>query len=144
MTKLYLAQSFDERHWVREWELRMERKYGIELTNPFYDTQGRQDVKEHDESGRSRKQYAYTLKPEDIVEGDLQLINEADGVLAISSEKFSIGTSMEIFYAARVLQKPVYVYMKDNKGMAGHPWLQYLCAEVVTSLSAVEAILERL
>lgn len=54
-----------------------------------------------------------------IVQGDIDDINEADLIVA-NCPKPSYGTAMEIFYAAHVLKKPVWLICKDEKPS---PWL---------------------
>lgn len=58
-----------------------------------------------------------------IVERDLELIRESDALFAFVPEPEGFGTMMEIFYAAKVLEKPVFIY--TSKAYHYHPWLTY-------------------
>lgn len=69
---------------------------------------------------------------EEIVKADLQDIDLADALL-VYFDGPSVGTSMEIFYAAHVRAKPVFVI---NPGMRKpmSPWLIHHMQEVFGSL----------
>jgi nucleoside 2-deoxyribosyltransferase len=77
----------------------------------------------------------------EIVEFDLQDVRDADIVL-VNYNKPSIGTAMEVFYAAHNLGKFVVAFspftFKDCS-----PWMVRFCTKILPSLdSAVEYILE--
>ncbi len=124
MKTLYLAHNFLTRKKIRIWELKIEGKYNINLDNPFYDNPDRAEEMKILDSYKdmSRKQRDYLSKRDsnDIVEDDLTKIRKSDGLLTIIT-KASIGTSMEIIWAARVLRIPVYV-VTNNYGY--HPWIK--------------------
>ena len=64
----------------------------------------------------------------DIVETDLADIARSDAVLAwLPWGLPSIGTAMEVFYAGRILCKPVVVWADSFED---HPWLKE-CANVI-------------
>ena len=58
-----------------------------------------------------------------IVSGDLGMIDLASGVVAIPG-RTSIGTYMEIFYAAHVWRKPVFLLWL-HQSLYKHPWLNH-------------------
>ena len=124
--KLYIAHNFHDRHKIRKIELRIEADFKIELDNPFYDND-RNDIEALDklpEGGEEQKAYFRERNTkemcESIVEGDLDMIRKADGLFTIITAA-SIGTSMEIIWAARVLRMPVYIVTKNYYY---HPWIQ--------------------
>ena len=80
--KLYLAHPIIHRHEVREQELLFERLTDVGLLNPFYDTD----------------RFGVSL---DIVENDIKLIQECDGLLYVPCGHESIGSAMEIARRAR-------------------------------------------
>lgn len=77
-----------------------------------------------------------------IVEDDLQDLRDCWGVLAYF-DKPSVGTSMEIFYAAYVLGKPV-VLVNASGSPKLTPWLQHHSDYVAYSLSQALSRLESL
>ncbi|MEI7903149.1 MAG: nucleoside 2-deoxyribosyltransferase domain-containing protein [bacterium] len=68
----------------------------------------------------------------EIVEFDLQDVREAD-ILLVNYSKTSIGTSMEVFYAAHTLGKFVVAFspfgFKDCS-----PWMVKYCTKILPSL----------
>ena len=50
----YLAHPFEARKNVRKWELGFEKRTGINLFNPFYDGDEREDVEKADQDRRIR------------------------------------------------------------------------------------------
>lgn len=70
----------------------------------------------------------------EIVEFDLQDIRNAD-ILLVNYSKPSIGTAMEVFYAANNLQKFVVAFapfeFKDCS-----PWMVRYCTKILPSLDA--------
>ena len=69
----------------------------------------------------------------EIVEFDLQDIRDADIILANYS-KPSIGTAMEVFYAANDLQKFVVAFSPfDFKNCS--PWMVRYCTKILPSLA---------
>lgn len=129
--RLYLAHHLTKRKEIREWELDFEKKYGIQLINPFYDTENRKDIKMIDQMrDGSQKQLNYLKTRSDadcnwVVELDLSLIRKSDGILAFVEK--SIGTSMEIIMAYRVFKIPVYVITHEH---AHHAWIRSNSTEI--------------
>ena len=76
----------------------------------------------------------------EIVEFDLQDIRSAD-ILLVNYGKPSIGTAMEVFYAANNLQKFVVAFspfdFKDSS-----PWMVRYCTKILPSLDAAVAYLK--
>ena len=68
----------------------------------------------------------------EIVEFDLQDVREAD-ILLVNYNKPSIGTSMEVFYAAHNLGKFVVAFSPfEYKDCS--PWMARYCTQIVPSL----------
>jgi len=77
----------------------------------------------------------------EIVEFDLADIERSDAVLAwVPLGTPSVGTAMEIFYAGRILRKPVVVWTDSH---AEHPWLCECANAIQESLAAALAIFEQ-
>lgn len=123
--KLYLAHPLPDRHWVREEELKLERRLGIELVNPFYDRE-RADIASLDNG--TRQPYNSSLDPSFVVSGDLKEIDDSDGVLCFVTDQASVGIYMELFYNAYVLKRPAYLVIINEK-FFNHVWLRY-CATI--------------
>lgn len=132
MKTYYLAHNFYDRKQIREWELKIEKKYHINLDNPFYDND-RNDIKELDKlKDGSPEQLQYFKERNtpkmcyDIVEGDLEMIRKSDGLLTII-DNVSIGTSMEIIMASRIYKVPVFVITNI---VESHPWIRYFATKI--------------
>lgn len=129
--KLYLAHNLDTRKQIREIELELERKYNIELVNPFYDTV-RDDIKKIDEGVNTR--WEISMKAcKNLVKRDLSNITRSDGLLAIII-KPSIGTTLEIGYA-KATGKKIFIiseiYIK-------HPWIKVYATKRFKNFIAFE------
>lgn len=75
----------------------------------------------------------------EIVEFDLQDIRNAD-ILLVNYAKPSIGTAMEVFYAANNLQKFVVAFSPfDFKNSS--PWMVRYCTKILPSLDSAVAYL---
>jgi nucleoside 2-deoxyribosyltransferase len=68
----------------------------------------------------------------EIVEFDLQDVREAD-ILLVNYNKASIGTSMEIFYAAHDLGKFVVAF-SPFKFSECSPWMVRFCTKILPTL----------
>ena len=146
MKTLYLAHNFNIRKAIRRWELKIEGKFNINLDNPFYD-HDRNDIKALDKlEDDSPEQVKYfkernTLTMVDsIVEGDLELIRKSDGLLT-KIKSPSIGTSMEIFFASRILRIPVYIITTAK--LASHPWIKKHATMTFSNMDEFEKFLEK-
>ena len=126
--KFYLAHSLSKREQIRKWQLRLEGKYNIKFTNPFYNNiYERAEVEQLDKMRRKKDkqnfQQSWSIeKCERIVDIDLSLVRKSDGVVS-SFQQPTIGTSQEIIMAAYVYRIPVYIIAGDN---LFHPWLRTL------------------
>lgn len=130
--KCYLAHAIGMRHWVREWELKLEEDTQIDFINPFYDGYEREDIDLIDKGKKDR----YQVTPETIVEGDLKCIAESDSILAIADAKvWSVGTFMEIVYA---YLKGIDIYVIGLRGAHQHPWIKYHANKIFTSVEEAE------
>lgn len=121
--KFYLAHPIKDRHEIREWEKKVEERFGINLLNPFYDAVEIGNIKEVDEGVKGV--YDAAFDSAEIVEGDLDLIRRSDGVVAFLTNNISIGTNMEIFYNAYVLKKPTHIIV-EHPELIGHSWLRHM------------------
>ena len=122
--KLYLAHPIGTRHDVRKWELEFEKRTGIELDNPFYDTE-RQDIVAIDQGKQTP--FNITLDFHGIVRDDLAKIDSCDGLVAsVDKSVPSIGTFMEMWYCGIQSDKPVFVV---SPNWDTHPWLRYVTDE---------------
>lgn len=137
MKKFYLAHPFDTRKWVRKWELKLEKEFGVVLVNPFYDLV-RSDIEQID-AGRNERYEK--LDPIELVNRDLSAIHSADGLVGIIDGSLSYGTIMEIVYAWSY-HLPVYSIITN--GHHGHPWLMYHSTRVFRSLMEFEGYLTSL
>lgn len=149
MTSVYVAHFLHIRHEIRDKVCPAIQVLGIHTINPFYNEDGscRKDRPEIELLDKGELgEYAITTAKlsEDIVERDLGRIRQADGLVAVVKVA-SIGCSMEIFYCARNLKKPVFILTTEK--YAKHPWLVYLAkmskGKVVTSEEALYASLKR-
>ena len=129
---LYLAHPIIHRHEVRKQELLFERSTGIDLLNPFYDTD-REDIGAID-NGRTDR-FGVSL---DIVENDIKLIQECDGLLYVPCGHESIGSAMEIAYAYQ-FGKPIYVI--EPSDLSRHIWLRYHATAVYPTWRALKEAL---
>jgi len=76
----------------------------------------------------------------EIVEFDLQDIRNAD-ILLVNYSKPSIGTAMEVFYAANNLRKFVVAFSPfDFKNSS--PWMVRYCTKILPSLDTAVAYLK--
>ena len=75
---------------------------------------------------------------EEIVEGDLVDIQNSSLVLA-NTWQYTVGTSMEIFYAKHVLRKKVLIIHPPGKSVS--PWLKYHSDFIVNDLDSAAAVI---
>ena len=73
----------------------------------------------------------------EIVEFDLQDVRDAD-ILLVNYSKTSIGTAMEVFYAAHDLRKFVVAFSPFNFQDCS-PWMVRYCTKILPSLDAAVA-----
>lgn len=138
---LYMAHNFESRRKIRPWELRMEGKYNIDIANPFYDSD-RSDMKTLDQlkdGSKAQQEYLGQRDSNLIVDGDLELIRKSDGIIAYVNAR-SFGTPMEIFFAARILQIPVYIITKKY---SYHPWIQKYATMIFPTKKAFENFIKK-
>ncbi|MBR3085292.1 MAG: hypothetical protein IKH04_02705 [Kiritimatiellae bacterium] len=70
----------------------------------------------------------------EIVEFDLQDVRDAD-ILLVNYNKASIGTSMEVFYAAHDLGKFIVAFSPFDFASCS-PWMVRYCTKILPSLDA--------
>jgi len=148
MLSYYMAHPFGDRLRLRKEELRIERKTGLNLINPFYDVEGRTDVRKFYKLSKTkgykdkveRQKWVSTWGvslattiPKVIVERDLRIIRRANGMVAFFTDKISVGTPMEVFYNSHILKHPTFLIIEDKTKM-GHPWLTYHATAIFTTV----------
>ena len=140
---LYIAHNFLTRKKIREWELKIEKKYNINLDNPFYDNPDRAEemliLDSFKECSRAQRAYLSTRSSYDIVENDLEKIRKSDGIIAILND-VRIGSPMEVFYASRILRIPVYIVTRKYNS---HPWVIQHAAKIFTNRKELEAFIRK-
>lgn len=114
---LYLAHNLERRHEIRVLELALEKKYNLNLCNPFYDT-ARDDIKRID-SGKLNRWHLDEDACEAIVKNDLDNIDNRDGLFTIINEP-SLGTAFEIAHAWETGKIIIVVSEK----YIDHPWVR--------------------
>lgn len=136
--KLYLAHNLYTRKKIRKVELALEKKYNIELANPFYDRK-RKHIKKIDKGICTRWEFG-GKECIDIVMNDCEMIDNSNGVLAIVSELSQhIGTILEIAYAFHH-KKLVYV-ITDT--FYNHPWIRVYANKRFRNFDEFENWLEK-
>lgn len=136
MKTWYLAHQLKYRQEVREIEKKIESTYKIFLLNPFYDT-GRTDVIDLD-TGKIKDRYSFTLQEcKKTVNDDLMWIRNTDGVLCILKDGDAIGSFMEMFYASKIMDKPVYLVCQSKK-IREHLWIKALTFKTFKNLKELE------
>ncbi len=130
--KLYLAHPTHSRKKVRELELKIEEKFGIELVNPFYDI----NAKEVSFVDKGEWNPFDIRVPVSVVDTDINGIDECNGVLAIIDNNIAMGLFMEIFYA-KEHYKPV-IAICTNQKLQTHPWLRYCADKIFCSYNEFE------
>jgi len=135
--KLYLAHPQSRRESIREWELKFERKFNIELHNPFYDA---------DEEGVTENDLLCVREDMtkeralNFITRDLRLIEKYDGVVVfIIDNADSFGTPMELFYNSWVLRHPAYI-ITDR---LHHPWIKGMSTKVFKTVGEFENYIEQ-
>ena len=144
--KFYLCHPFDSRYKMREWELKVEKLLGIEIINPFFDVERPDkniiETPDITLSSQSTRKERYGLSDEDVdilVERDLKLIKECDGVIVIVDGSLSYGTIQEMVYAKNWGKLVCSII---SNGHVGHPWLRYHSTEVFENLDKFEDFIE--
>lgn len=134
--KLYLAHNLNDRYEIRKIELELEKKYDIELVNPFYDIV-RDDIKDLDE-GRGNRYQLPMKRCVEVVKRDLNMILRCDGILAIIKSP-SIGTTLEIAYAKQFYRR---IYIISEKYI-DHPWIKVYANRTFRNIDEFENWLRR-
>jgi len=118
----YLAHPslFEEEAKIFQKEL---ENLGMTVINPFVEE--RKEFK-HPDSWNPDDWWSSPHSPQEaehIVERDLGWIRNSDTLVSFVPTPHGFGTQMEIFYAAKLLGKPVFIY--TSKKYRFHPWLMY-------------------
>lgn len=127
--KFYIAHSIIEREHVKGVCLKLQA-IGIETFNPFYLPDGswrpeRPEIRRIDNGTLDPYYIKNKSKANGIVEADLRLIEQADGIIAFLKSP-SVGTSMEIFFCSYILHKPTFVITEKA---FKHAWIMALATE---------------
>ena len=127
----YLAHPLKSRKYIREWELKFEEKFSIELLNPFYDLGGLETeiTKQRDEGKEVNFPEGYFNK---LVQRDLTAVLNSDFVVAFVDGSSSYGTIMEICYA-HMFGKAVFI-IATAEYAKGHEWLLYHSTTMFNSI----------
>lgn len=134
MKTWYLAHDFEDRHRVRKIQKYIESIYKINLLNPFYDTQ-RDDIIKIDIGIpviRSEKDC------KNVRDEDLAHVRYSDGVLCIINSSGGIGSYMEVFYASKILDKPVY-FVCPIKKIREHLWIRSNTFKIFKNIKELES-----
>lgn len=157
----YIAHTFGERIFVRDTLIPKLQKLGIKTLNPFYNPDGswmerRPEVKSADQGGESPEwKKIVKSRSMDIVDTDLDLIREADGVIAYMPEG-STGTTCEIWFCGGVfkwlnkigypldefMNKPVFLITTSSR-LLMHPWIKYATRKVYRSYNPLLKYLKK-
>jgi nucleoside 2-deoxyribosyltransferase len=127
--KFYIAHSVVTREHVKQLCFKLQA-IGIVTMNPFYNPDGtwkveRPEIRRIDEGKLDPYYIKNRSKAQGIVEADLRLIEEADGLIALL-QSASVGTSMEIFFNSYILHKPTFVITEHA---FKHAWIMFLATE---------------
>lgn len=126
MKKYYLAHPLVDITLVQMWQKWVEGNYDIKLLNPFFNNKLEDGNKlKKINTLESSNNYQKTLTEKECSEimwNDIDLIKSCDGIVAILTPS-AVGTTMEIFYCAFVLKKPIYIITKE---FSNHCWLRAL------------------
>jgi len=118
--KIYLCGPIMDEHdgVAREWRETAKRLLGAQFTmlDPM-----RRNFKDREVDSAN-----------EIVEFDLQDVREAD-IILVNYSKSSIGTAMEVFYAAHDLQKFVVAFSPFSFQDCS-PWMVRFCTKILPSL----------
>ncbi|MDF3128206.1 nucleoside 2-deoxyribosyltransferase domain-containing protein [Kiritimatiellaeota bacterium B1221] len=121
MKTIYLSGPIMDEHLglAREWREEAKGKLGghFNLLDPM-----RRNFKDREVDSAN-----------EIVEFDLQDVRDAD-ILLVNYNKNSIGTSMEVFYAAQNLGKFVIAFSPFSFQDCS-PWMVRYCTKILPSLS---------
>lgn len=131
MKSYYLAHSVSLIVPTRKWQLQIEGKYDVTFINPFYNnpSERAEDLIEALKSKKAFKEYMDNLTSAQctyIMKRDLELIRHSDGIVAYF-DRITIGTTLEMFYAAYLLRIPLYVITQKH---GNHPWLRVLATKI--------------
>lgn len=137
MKTWYLAHQLKNRQEIRKIQKYIEANYKIFLFNPFYDTQRKEIV---DMDANKTDRYSFEVKDcKRIMNDDLMWIRNCDGLLCILDSKYdALGSLLEIFYASKILDKPVYLVCPMKK-IREHLWIRALTFKSFRNLKELEA-----
>ena len=123
---------------ARRLELIIEAQTGLHLENPFFDSDAKESktvitmTKEKLAKGDAGKP---KLSADEIVGRDLRKIRESEGIVAMMTSEFCVGSVMEIAIAAFSWGKPVYVIAR-NPYFRVHPWIKYFASHIFDDVHA--------
>lgn len=137
MLSFYIAHPFDSRYGIKDWINELEKNdKKILFINPFFP---KRDTEKYNVNSKSCDEYYKMLNNKEIVEGDLKLIAQCDGVICIIDGAKSYGTIQEMVYAF-ILRKKIFTICTN--GNHNHPWLSYHSDKVFTSFKEFEEFIK--
>jgi hypothetical protein len=127
----YLAHSLGQRFVVRDKIEKELNRNGITTFNPFADRPFLYEKGSETERKILLNNKVNQKTNKGIVEGDLQDVFNAGGVIAYVHSP-SFGMAFEIFYASYILDDPVYLILGEKaQDLRYHPWLSHLCEGII-------------
>jgi hypothetical protein len=128
--RIYLAHPYGEQELARAIQAQLEAM-GIQVINPFI------HLEKPEWSDAIRVGVDLPLEQcDEMLEGDLGAIEIVDAVVAVYSDKISIGTSCEGMWASRHVKIPVFSLYLVKKYSFIHPWVRSL-TQVHRTVSAL-------
>lgn len=130
--RFYLTNQSVDCKEARHLELIIEKETGLELENPFFDGDAREakTIVNITKEGLTKGDVGKVkLTADEIVGMDLRKIRDSDGIVALMTSEFCVGSAMEIAIAAFSWGKPVYVIAR-NPYFRVHPWVKYFASKI--------------
>ena len=138
----YFCNPTAHRHQAQEIRLRIEAETNIDLISPFYEADGTptEEIRQLDNGE------ATTIDQYQIVDRDLELIDNSDGIVAYVTNRTSWGSIQECYHAARVCRRPTYIIFDpatrgacshcgvSNPNNIAHPWAKRNSAKLFESV----------
>lgn len=135
---LYLANPFASRKKTAKWEKEFEKKFIINLINPFDNNPYELEIIKS-QTRTKIKDYSTAISSK-VVTNDIKMIKDTDGIVAVIDGAPSIGTIMEICYAFN-MKKPVYTIATITWARR-HPWIKHHSTMILKSFKEFEKAME--
>ena len=108
-------------------------KAGLRVVNPFQRPEQAEFEASFAGAGLSDPQC------QRIVDMDLRKIEDTDGIVALLIDHDMVGTMMEVFYASRILHRPVLSVIGLRRYRT-HPWIKNLTTMVPEGASLTDFV----